>query len=367
MKIKINSNPSKEKAAEICAMYEAALGEGGIYGTGCEQYPDPDLFSKEGIESIIDTPERQLIIAEAESSIVGGAILDWACMQKRHCEINCLATSKKLRGRGIGRSLFDGAKKIMDQLDCVVNTTEFVTHSMHSQAAFFEKGRTNFVAFSYCHYPYVFFADHPESVIWMVSIHGNKTREVLNQKRTVYLPSSYATIGNTILKQFSDLIDYEVLSKSNSKQASKEGTKLRLSVNPKGSYRYCHFNFSHPAIVEGIKTDQIFDDIDQAIEQMMMAKKEFILARIAINTPEAIEVAEYLKSKGFAFHGVLPLNELDTNKNYSDILTMQWINPKVLSENSWPGDTNSVIKIYGYPVNITKDILKVVQSELYRQ
>lgn len=363
--ILINTNPKPNQAKEICTMYEEALGKGGIYSTGCEQYPDPDLFSISGIESIIATPERQLIIAEASSNIVGGAIVDWTNLKKRHCEINCLATSREWRGRGVGRALFSAAKKLMDDLDCVVNTTEFVTHSMHSQAAFIDNGQSNFVAFSFCHYPRVFFAHVPESVIWMTTLHGRKSDEILPRERTIYLPKNYATIGNTILSQFTNHFRYHISTDQSSKENDFTKSTSSLSVNPKGTYRYCHFNFTQNENHSSDTPRDIFSDIDQAFTQMKEAGKEFILARIPVNSPSAIEIAEYLRTKQFAFHGVLPLNEIDDNDNYQDILTMQWIDPDVLASNYWPGDTDSVIKIFGYPSNITKDILKVIAGELY--
>lgn len=363
--ILINTNPKPSQAKEICTMYQEALGKGGIYNTGCDQYPDPDLFSISGVESIIATPERQLIIAEADSNIVGGAIVDWTDLKKRHCEINCLATSREWRGRGAGRALFNAAKKLMDELDFVVNTTEFVTHSMHSQAAFINNGQNNFVAFSFCHYPRVFFAQSPESVIWMTTLHGRNIAEIQPRERTVYLPKSYATIGETILFQFANHIRYHVTSDQSKHKTEEAPGKTGLNVNPKGTYRYCHFNFTQSNNHSTDTTKNIFAEIDQAFAQMKEAGKEFILARIPANSPNTIEIAEYLKAKRFAFHGVLPINEIDENSTYQDILTMQWIDPEILASNSWPGDTDSVIKIYGYPANITKDILKVIAGELY--
>lgn len=363
--ILINNNPKPSQAKEICTMYEEALGKGGIYNAGCDQYPDPDLFSISGIESIIATPERQLIIAQAGSNIVGGAIIDWTDLKKRHCEINCLATSREWRGRGIGRALFNAAKILMDDLDCVVNTTEFVTHSMHSQAAFICNGQSNFVAFSFCHYPRVFFARTPESVVWMTTLHGHKTAEILPKERTIYLPNNYATIGNTILGQFANHIRYHISTASNSRNTKSTAPKSSLTVNPKGTYRYCHFNFSKSKNDSIVSSKDLFAEIDQALIQMKEAGKEFILARIPINSPDAVDIAEYLRTKKFAFHGILPLNEIDDNGDYKDILTMQWIDPDVLASNSWPHDTDSKVKIYGYPTNITKDILKVIASELY--
>ncbi len=289
--------PSSSQARDIAEMYQAALGEGGIYAPGCDQYPDPDLFSAEGVKAIIEAPERQLIVAALESAIIGGAIIDW--LDAYHCEINCVAVPKNKRGIGISSVLFAEAKKIIDQSLFVVNATEFVTHSLGSQAGHLRDGRVKFVGFSYCHYPRVFYRDHPESVVWLTLFQGqvaealragrvdNRSAQAINivrslsEKRVVYLPAKYAPLAKEILSQFSEYLQYEIAAGDIATDS--QALAGELTIDRKGSYRYANLTF--PA---GFGIDSRKGEVEEALKSLISSGKQFILARIPINDPAAI-------------------------------------------------------------------------------
>jgi hypothetical protein len=63
-------------SAEIAAMYEAALGKGGLKAEGHEAYPDPDLFSEAGIRSTLEAGERLIALARMQE---GGQDEPLAC------------------------------------------------------------------------------------------------------------------------------------------------------------------------------------------------------------------------------------------------------------------------------------------------
>ncbi len=84
-------------------------------------------------------------------------------------------------------------------------------------------------------------------------------------------------------------------------------------------------------------------------------------------------MANYLREhKGFVFHSYLPLygyqqNQEPKQEQFHDILTLQWIAPEILASNALPGETDSVVKIYGYPDNLSGSIIRLVASELNKQ
>lgn len=93
--------------------------------------------------------------------------------------------------------------------------------------------------------------------------------------------------------------------------------------------------------------------------------------RIPANQPEAIALADYLRQKkSFVFHSYLPLygyNQEPEHESFHDILTLQWIAPDILASNSLPGETDSVVKLYGYPENLSGSIVRLIASELKDQ
>src|SRR5581483_494204 len=67
---------SRQKAEAIAKMFEAALGKNGIDAPGHEPYPDPSLFSADGVMETVASPYRRLFIAELDGIVCGGIIAD---------------------------------------------------------------------------------------------------------------------------------------------------------------------------------------------------------------------------------------------------------------------------------------------------
>jgi hypothetical protein len=420
-------------AGEIAAMYEAALGKGGVGGEGFEAYPDPDLFSEKGMHDTLVAQERMIAVARSNESesenknngeIVGAMVADR--LSPYHVEFNSMAVRRDRRGQRIGSAIVEGLKEIFDESDLTVNTTELVTHSLASQAAHFGAGYRSIVGFAFCHYPSVFFANHPESVLWVCRFQGklvsaarqirlalgrqlgSNSRDVIQNiltaqaqqrfslatgrlseeqlqliaellmARTAYVPAAYTALVQQILFQFEELLDRsvkarffkraEVETESESEptnQASADTPDLALKpvVEVKEG-------FGHSYII--YKNGFVFDQalLDKEITELQSLGKRYILVRIPANQPEAIAMADYLRTeKGFVFHSYLPLYgyDIDVVKNQHklyDILTLQWIAPAILAENSLPGETNSVVKLHGYPENLSGPLIKLIASEL---
>jgi hypothetical protein len=164
------------------------------------------------------------------------------------------------RGLKLGSHIVRGLADIIEQDKFTVNCTELVTHSMASQAAHFHNGFRSICGFGFCHYPHVFFKDHPESVLWVTKLQGklvpimrrfrgalgrqmgrhlldvkrklmaaqasgqvslatgrvddeslNLLSEVLKE-RTAYVPKRYHNLVQSILFQFEDVLDVTVKS-----------------------------------------------------------------------------------------------------------------------------------------------------------
>ncbi len=401
---------------EIAQMYVAALGQGGIGREGCEAYPDSDLFSEEGVRSTLQAEERLIAVARYNEQVCGAMVADK--LSPYHVEFNSMAVRLDKRGLGIGSAIVSGLKDMMDATELTINTTELVTHSLASQAAHFQAGYRSIVGFAYCHYPRVFFANHPESVLWVTKFQGKLVSAVkqirsalgrklgaissdlvhtvlaaqaqgrLNQRlseqqlqlaaellleRTAYVPLAYSSIVQSILFQFEEILDRSVVSNVGSSVGSsvddvacETSETADLVVEEKDG-------FGHSYII--YKPGFSFNDdqkaaIDKALVSLQKLEKRYILVRIPANQPEAIALADYLRQeKGFVFHSYLPLygyhqEQEPKREELYDVLTLQWIAPAILAGNALPGETDSVVKIYGYPENLSGSIIRLIASEL---
>lgn len=401
-----------EDAEAIAEMFEAALGKNGIHATGHDPYPDPALFSKSGVESIIAAyPERKLVIAKIDNTIAGGMIID--ALSPFHCEFNCMAVRNDLRGNRIGSRIVSGAKKVVEDSLFTLNCTELVTHSLMSQSAHFNEGYNSICGFGYCHYPNVFFADHPESVLWVTLPQGrlveslkelrkqlgrgiiSSTPEIARKiralapeligkgliceelnsdedalllaaeilkTRTIFLPAEYLPLAESILIQFRDILHYELKEDTSGSSVAQGSGKL--NVNYVDGYAHSYLTYT---------PDFKFDskELDQAVESVKKLGKRFMLVRIPANSPAAPEVISHLKQLDFMFHSLLPLygfQKSSTDKpELHDVITMQWVAPHIIESNPLPGETNSVIKLHGYPDNLSGSVLRQIRHELRAQ
>ena len=420
---------SKEQAdklsKDIAQMYVAALGPGGVGKDGCEAYPDPDLFSEAGVKETLLAGERLIAVAQYNDQICGAMVADK--LSPYHVEFNSMAVPLNKRGLGIGSAIVSGLKDMMDASELTINTTELVTHSLASQAAHFHAGYNSIVGFAFCHYPRVFFADHPESVLWVTKFQGKllstvkQLRSTLGRKlgtkasdlvqtivaaqaqtnislaissrlseqqlplvaellleKTAYVPKLYANLVQSILFQFEEILDRSVQSVSEQVQLTQseeeeEETKAQepgesLSIEYKEGFGHAYIIYK-----PGFKFSSSLDQaaLDSALEALAKLEKRYILVRIPANQPEAIALADYLRQKkSFVFHSYLPLygyNQEPEHESFHDILTLQWIAPDILASNSLPGETDSVVKLYGYPENLSGSIVRLIASELKEQ
>lgn len=393
----------KVAAGKVALMFEAALGKGGVAAEGHEPYPDPSLFSADGILETVESPYRRLFIAELDGEIVGGIIAD--SLHELACEFNCMAVDRAYRGLGIGSILVEGAKSIIDDCFFFSNITEMVTHNLASQTAHIKHGYNRFLGFGYSHYPNVFFVDRPESVVWAGQLHGRFAKELaelrarvgkldklsdsdlselltreskqvvgkaspaeqqlaaeLLKPRVVYLPDEYVSLGKEILAQYAEHLDYRVNQESKQNEHS---DKFEVDFKPDYAHTYIDFASGFDVVANAQALKEKIDEVKNA------PGKRFIRASIKANHPSAIEIANFLRNEGFAFHSILPLYQYESNEDGSkhrfyDWLVLQWVCPKVAAKNPLPGETNSVIKVYGYPTNLTGKIVAMIRSELPR-
>lgn len=423
-----------KRSAEIAAMYEAALGKAGVGKPGHEPYPDSDLFSAAGVRATLEAGERLIGLAEIEEDgrkvIVGAMVADR--MSPHHVEFNSMAVPTHRRGRRLGSHIVRGLSKIIDQDIFTVNCTELVTHSLASQAAHFHNGFNSICGLGYCHYPRVFFKDHPESVLWVTRLQGSlvpelkklrlnlgrglgktpaevktKVSAALGSKRTagqaaachtdsdtlnllaevlkeqlVFVPERYSKLVQNILAQFEDILDRTISSTASTiaiagSRASSSATPAvsaagALTVDYKEGYGHSYITLNNHFVFDQSK-------LAQALASIHALGKRFIKVCIPANTVEAIKAAEYLFEQGFVFHSYLPIYGFDKQTiapehqeksivreaaEFYDVLCLQWIDPKVAAANALPGETDSVIKVYGYPENLSRQVVQMIAQEL---
>lgn len=399
-------------APAIKDMYEKALGPGGVKCPGADPYPDTDLFSVEGVAQTLEQGERVLALAATEEDeLVGAMVMDR--LSPHHVEFNSMAVRIDKRGMRAGSAIVAFLRDLLEETDFTLNATELVTHSLASQAAHIHAGYKNICGFSFCHYPKVFFKEHPESVLWVVKLQGklvplaksfrmqlgrnlssDKTnvktkildlqsrqstqssfvrlseRELdiasdLLAKRAVYVPKDYLPLVQSILFQFEDILDRNLLTE---KQIAIHGEETAKAERQNLNIEY-EEGFGHSYVIMSSQFSFDRQEIATALKELKDLGKRFILVRLPAFNPESLALAEYLREEGFVFQSYLPLygHFPEDLTEFGDILTLQWIKPEILEQNALPGETDSVVKVYGYPQNISGEIINQIRVELNKQ
>lgn len=417
VKVFVVTKDDVQYSSQIADMYVSALGPGGVGAPGHEAYPDSDLFTKEGVEATIKGGERTIAIAcpidESGKQLpcAGAMVMDR--LSPYHVEFNSMAVALNSRGLKLGSKIVQGLRDLVDESDFTVNATELVTHSLASQAAHIRAGYKNICGFGYCQYPRVFFKDHPESVLWVVRLQGklvsrlkqlranlgrnlgdsidlvqqkvvdaqarfaaSSTYQRLDEKqlslcadllssRVSFVPQAYKALVESILFQFEDTLDRTVKTEKDIADQTQDSEAATKAAD--GHYDVeLKEGFEHSYVI--YKQNFVFDSaaIDKTIGDLKSKHKRFILVRIPAHNVEALSLAQHLQKSGFVFHSYLPLYGYypEGTPVFGDILTLQWIKPEVVAQNAMPGQTESVIKLYGYPENLSGPIIETIASEL---
>jgi GNAT superfamily N-acetyltransferase len=379
-------------AESITAAYEHVFGKMGIKAPGHEAYPAPEVFTPAGVRQIIADEARRFIVAEVGDQIAGGMIIN--LLSPYNCEFCCVAVDPTYRNLGISPKLLSFARRLADQSSLSINSTEIVTHSVLSQTAHNGVGYGKVTGFGYCQYPRVFFREHEESVLWISEIQGRIAQALqaakssrgiedhapaalndeeqklffsLRAKRHVFVPESYAALATEILSQFAGTIDYVIHSGSFANlQSDGVGDAMhrpsthRVVVDLAGDEPYSYIKLPS-RLLSGWQ-----QSIDEAIASIKGSGKRFIQAKIPANSESAASYSDYLRANGFVFLGLLPLNQFHPGEQpyFEDMLLLQWLDERTIAANPLPGETDSVIKIFGYPANLSGRLFKVIRNEL---
>ena len=241
--------------------------------------------------------------------------------------------------------------------------------------------------------------------------------EVLEKERTAYVPKRYHNLVQSILFQFEDVLDTTVKSwvrpepagycadseaantkeedgsegmpdESSTNTASSNKSKKKAAKNDKAKKNQCGEQKSLKIeFKEGLAHSYIlfnqnfaFDaaELAEAIGAVRKLDKRYIKVCIPANSPEALKAADFLIENDFVFHSYLPLygyaeqtlhsedgdNSEVKAAEFYDILSLQWIKPSVLKENPLPGETDSVVKLYGYPENLSGPLVMTIAQDL---
>ena len=377
-------------ASELVSSYENVFGKGGVRAQGYEAYPAPEVFSCDGIKAILRDANRDFLVAVVDGQIAGGMIVTRG--GKYHREFGCVSINKKFQGRGISSLMLRHLMQMERETTLAINTTEIVTHSILSQAAHNRAGYDKIVGFGFCQYPAVFFADHPESCLWITSIEGRLAhwlRETnrrgihdwcdleaedlatltpeeqtlgryLKKCRPIFVPHVYFSVTAKIIEQFVDIFSYEIQSNECVEIAPNNvisGAWLKIDLCEGEPYAVVTFpNFFQK---------DISDHFLRAWSIISRCGKRYVQARVPANTGAALKHIELLRQAGFVFLGLAPLfqNQKEDGK-FDDIFLMQWIAPSVMANNELPGETNAVAKLYGYPLNATGAIVAAMRKDI---
>jgi GNAT superfamily N-acetyltransferase len=385
-----------DDASEIVESYESVFGKGGVRAPGHEPYPAPEVFSEDGVLTIIADADRDFLIAECDSEIAGGMIVTHT--SPFHREFGCVSVRKNFQGKGISSRMLSYQKEVERRCSLVVNTTEIVTHSMLSQAAHNHAGYNKITGFGYCQYPNVFFKHAPESCLWISSLEGkvvewlrasrplsDKSRresspkfstprrstpklpelndserdlvKLLERSRKCYVPPRYLEVVSSLLAQFDDTLSYRIFAEGDIDLPYEEQTSVQIDSCTGQPYAYLHF-------AEAALTDSGFDEAWRAITA---TGKRYVQARLPMNHPSTILNINLLLRKGFVFLGIAPLFNFQKDPlKFNDVFIMQWVSPDIIRRCPLPGATESVAKLYGYPINLTGDVIEAIRKDLLK-
>lgn len=129
---------------------------------------------------------------------------------------------------------------------------------------------------------------------------------------------------------------------------------------PDYAHSYIHFE-------EGFNLENNIQYVENTVNEIKRMKgKRFIRATISANQPKAIDIAKLLMEEyQFIFHSILPLYGYNSKEGrFEDYLGLQWVRRDVVQSNPLPGHTESVIKVFGYPLNLPGKIIKQISSDL---
>jgi hypothetical protein len=179
----------------------------------------------------------------------------------------------------------------------------------------------------------------------------------LSESRHVFVPPLYRDIVSKIASQFSDMLDYHCSSETTppSEEANRQ-SGVQTYLPEDAPYGYLKI----PAFLYGSWKK----DVDAGIDSIKKSGRRYIQARIPANCPSAIAYAEHLQEQGFVFLGFFPIYNLLGTEQFEDLLVMQWLDERTIRENPLPGETDSVIKIFGFPINLSGDLFKVIRRDL---
>lgn len=372
-------------APAIVAAYERVFGVGGVKAPGHEAYPAPDVFSVEGVHRILANPSKRFVVALVGDQVAGGMIIHF--LSPYNCEFACVSIDLAYRGLGISPKMLAFARQLADESSLTINATEIVTHSVHSQTAHSRVGYNKVIGFGFCQYPRVFFANHPESCLWIGEIQGRVARALnaekpeniklgrvqseqslstderkllksLRKPRSIYVQKTHLNIVSEIVSQFTDILDYRILTPVDDDCAGNTKAQIDWADDEP---------FSYLKLPAGLYSSWQ-EDIGSAVKSIRSKGKRFIQAQIPANHPSAVQYAEYLQKLGFALLGFLPLYNFSLDSQgepiFEDLLVLQWLAPDIVTSNPLPGETDSVVKLYGYPANLSGKLLKVIRREL---
>jgi hypothetical protein len=178
---------------------------------------------------------------------------------------------------------------------------------------------------------------------------------LLQAGRDIFVPADYFEVVAKIIAQFDDTLSYRVhravASAPLRQQPTAKGV-LELDLCADAPFAYLTFPDSLLAS-PAQQFEQVWQDISNA-------EKRYVQARIPMNSSAAIEHINRLKERGFIFLGLAPLFG---RPDFADIFIMQWTAPHVVAKCPLPGETDSVAKLHGYPLNLTGDIVATMRRD----
>ena len=267
---------------------------------------------------------------------------------------------------------------------------------MLSQAAHNHAGYDKITGFGYCQYPNVFFKHAPESCLWITSLEGrviewlrasrptpgkswmrdrtapsatkipeeklpeltDNERELvtmLEKQRKCYVPARYSDVVSKLLSQFDDTLSYRIFIENETDVTCDEQTSIQIDLCTDQPYAYLHLG-------KAVLNESGFEE---AWRMVAGNDKRYVQARLPMNDSSTIQNINLLRRRGFVFLGIAPIFNFKMHPlEFDDLFIMQWVNPNVVEDCPLPGATDSVAKLYGYPLNFTGALIEAIRKDL---
>lgn len=287
---------TEKDAKNISEFYNLTFGENGFLSEDCDQWQEPFLFKKSGIEKFMREGGR-VLLAKLENEVVGSLI---HYININNFEESGASVHPKARGNGIYNKLIEFSHSLIQE-----NEYTIVNEALLSSAAAINavKKTKKLTGIGLCHYGRVKDPKIPESSTYFFEVN------LANQRKEIFVPKCYKELVKAICRELK--VSYEI--KSNGALPQSEDVKFEADTN--GIYPNAYI------FVEKIGKDSA--NLIKKIDEIKKTK-DYIEIQIPVNSADAISLISLLRKYDFFFQSFRP-HQYSNESETRDLVCLQWV------------------------------------------